>query len=97
MFPAGPIVERWAGVGRLWLGGKGSPGHTKGSIAILTDDGQLFAGDTLSNRTKPASASFIENERDLQDSLAILKQTKARVVYPGHGKPFPFEALSAIT
>ena len=73
-----------------------TPGHTKGSIAILTDDGQLFAGDTLSNQTKPASAPFIENEQDLQSSLAILKQTTARVVYPGHGKPFSFEALSAI-
>jgi len=24
-----------------------TPGHTKGSIAILTDDGKLFVGDTL--------------------------------------------------
>jgi hydroxyacylglutathione hydrolase len=74
-----------------------TPGHTRGSIAILTDDGQLFAGDTLSNRREPASAPFIENEQDLQASLALLKQTGARVVYPGHGKPFPFEALSSIT
>jgi hypothetical protein len=33
----------------------------------------------------------------LQNSLAILKRTNARVVYPGHGKPFSFEALTAIT
>jgi glyoxylase-like metal-dependent hydrolase (beta-lactamase superfamily II) len=25
------------------------PGHTKGSIAILTEDGSLFAGDTFFN------------------------------------------------
>ena len=54
-----------------------TPGHTKGSIAVLTDDGQLFVGDTLTNRTKPASASFIENEQELQGSLAILKRTNA--------------------
>lgn len=74
-----------------------TPGHTQGSIAILTDAGQLFVGDTVSNRTKPASAPFIENEQELQNSLARLKRLKARVVYPGHGKPFSFAALAAIT
>jgi hydroxyacylglutathione hydrolase len=29
------------------------PGHTKGSIAILTDQGDLFSGDTLVNMRKP--------------------------------------------
>lgn len=72
------------------------PGHTQGSIAILTDDGQLFAGDTLSNRRKPASAPLIENEQELQHSVALLKATKARVVYPGHGKPFSAEELASI-
>ena len=74
-----------------------TPGHTKGSIAVLTDDGQLFIGDTLFNRTKPAGSPFIENEQELHDSLVILKQANARIVYPGHGKPFPFEALLSIT
>ena len=73
-----------------------TPGHTPGSIAILCEDGQLFAGDTLSNRSKPGSAPLIENDQELQASLALLKQTNARIVYPGHGKPFPFEALAAI-
>jgi glyoxylase-like metal-dependent hydrolase (beta-lactamase superfamily II) len=73
-----------------------TPGHTRGSIAILTDDGQLFAGDTVTNRTKPARAAFVENEQELQESLARLKQVKAQVVYPGHGKPFSIEMLSSI-
>ena len=73
-----------------------TPGHTKGSLAVLTDDGQLFAGDTLSNRQKPARAPLIENEQELQNSVARLKQTKARVVYPGHGKPFSAEELASI-
>ena len=30
------------------------PGHTKGSVGILTDDGDLFAGDTFINKRKPA-------------------------------------------
>jgi hydroxyacylglutathione hydrolase len=73
-----------------------TPGHTKGSIAILTDDGQLFAGDTVANRRKPASAPFIENEQELHASLLALKGLKARVIYPGHGKPFTFEELASV-
>ncbi len=73
-----------------------TPGHTMGSIAILTGDGQLFCGDTVANRSKPASAPLIENDPELQASLKILKGLKARVVYPGHGKPFPFEELVSI-
>ena len=74
-----------------------TPGHTKGSIAILTADGQLFVGDTLSKRRKLTSAAFIENEKELHASLAVLKGLKARVIHPGHGKPFAFEELVALT
>jgi len=73
-----------------------TPGHTKGSIAILTDNGRLFIGDTLSNRTRPAYSPFIENEQELHDSLVILKRTNSRMVYPGHGRPFSFEALLSV-
>ena len=93
------VLEDGQGLAEYGLAAKvlHTPGHTKGSITVLTDDGQLFVGDTLTNRIKPASASFIENEHELQDSLATLKRTNARVVYPGHGKPFSFDALAAIT
>lgn len=74
-----------------------TPGHTKGSIAILTDDGHLFVGDTLANTRKLERTPVIQNEQELQDSVAKLKLTKAQMVYPGHGKPFRFEALSSIT
>jgi len=74
-----------------------TPGHTKGSISILTESGELFCGDTLGNYTKPASAPFIENDEELQNSISILKATNAHIIYAGHGKPFPFEAISSIT
>jgi hydroxyacylglutathione hydrolase len=74
-----------------------TPGHTKGSITVLTADGRLFAGDTVANWSKPDGAPFIENAQELQDSIKILKGTKARMVYPGHGKPFAFEALDSIS
>jgi len=74
-----------------------TPGHTKGSIAILTEDEVLFAGDTIVNSFRPECSRYIQDLGELRKSLAKLKTLKARVVYPGHGKPFPFEALATVT
>jgi len=73
-----------------------TPGHTPGSIAVLTGDRQLFAGDTVDNRTRPARAASIEDEQALQASLVKLKQTMPKIVYPGHGEPFSPEALASL-
>jgi hydroxyacylglutathione hydrolase len=73
-----------------------TPGHTKGSIAILAATGELFVGDTLSNRGKPDIAPFFESAQELQASLRMLKGLKAHMVYPGHGKPFAFEAVASL-
>ena len=73
-----------------------TPGHTPGSIAVLTDQGGLFPGDTISNSNKPDIGPFIQDDQELRDSLAKLKSLSARTIYPGHGKPFPFTALAGI-
>jgi hydroxyacylglutathione hydrolase len=73
-----------------------TPGHTRGSVCILTNDGQLFVGDMLANRMKPGFPPFIENDEALHKSLDVIKRLDARIVYPGHGKPFPFEVLLSI-
>jgi hydroxyacylglutathione hydrolase len=73
-----------------------TPGHTRGSICILTDYGQLFVGDTLTNKMKPGFSPFIENEEKLHKSIDVIKRIDAKWVYPGHGKPFPFEALKSL-
>lgn len=65
------------------------PGHTKGSIGLLTDKGDFFSGDTINNRTIPTAANIIENEDALNSSLEKIKQIPIRNVYPGHGSPFP--------
>jgi hydroxyacylglutathione hydrolase len=80
------------------------PGHTKGSIAILTEAGELFAGDTAGinpyamvfNRTRPVATPIIQDQGELKASLAKLKALNARTIYPGHGKPFPFTELAAV-
>ncbi len=67
------------------------PGHSKGSIGILTNDGDLFCGDLLQNNKKPEKFSLIDNEADFDASIEKLKGFKINTVFPGHGKPFPIE------
>ena len=73
-----------------------TPGHTKGSIAIQIDDGRLFIGDTVSNRDKPRRAPYVENEKELQESISKLKTINARIIYPGHGKPFNLKLFASV-
>lgn len=69
------------------------PGHTKGSIGILTDDGTLFAGDIFTNREKPDKAFYIDNYKDLKNSYSRLKTLNIKMIYPGHGKPFEMNQI----
>jgi hydroxyacylglutathione hydrolase len=71
------------------------PGHTRGSIGILTLDGSFFSGDTLTNSRKPDYAVLVENGAELQRSLSRLKTLPISTVYPGHGKPFDFRQIAA--
>jgi hydroxyacylglutathione hydrolase len=70
------------------------PGHTKGSIGILTDSGDLFAGDIFTNVFKPDLATYIENSHDLKNSFEKLKKMSIKTIYPGHGKPFEMEQIA---
>lgn len=65
------------------------PGHTKGSIGILTAPGDLFCGDLFDSMMGKASFEFfIDDMVAARASLARLRSLDVRVVYPGHGKPF---------
>jgi len=69
------------------------PGHTRGSIAILTDEGDLFCGDLLENRHDPALATFVDDADVLKASFDRLKQLDIQTVHPGHGEPFRFDEI----
>jgi glyoxylase-like metal-dependent hydrolase (beta-lactamase superfamily II) len=72
------------------------PGHTKGSIALLADGGELFAGDTVGIRGRLDYSPFVENLVQLKSSVRLLQQQRATTVYPGHGRPFPAAELKNI-
>ena len=69
------------------------PGHSKGSIGILTSGGDLFCGDLLMNTGKPTLGSIIDDREAADASVQRLKTLKVKTVYPGHGKPFPMRDL----
>jgi glyoxylase-like metal-dependent hydrolase (beta-lactamase superfamily II) len=61
------------------------PGHSKGSIGVLTNEGDLFCGDLIYNF---AGFSYIDNLEDFKESINKLKELDINTLYPGHGKPF---------
>jgi hydroxyacylglutathione hydrolase len=64
------------------------PGHSKGSIAILTASGALFCGDLLLCKDKPVLNNIIDDRAAAKASSERLKSLKANIVYTGHGDAF---------
>jgi glyoxylase-like metal-dependent hydrolase (beta-lactamase superfamily II) len=69
------------------------PGHSRGSIGILTADGDLFCGDLLENTDEPALNSIMDDPVAASASLAKLRGLAINTVYPGHGQPFSMDML----
>ena len=69
------------------------PGHSKGSIGILTADADFFCGDLLVNTDKPVLNSLIDDLAAGHASLQKLETMSIGTVYPGHGEPFPLPLL----
>jgi glyoxylase-like metal-dependent hydrolase (beta-lactamase superfamily II) len=67
------------------------PGHSKGSIGVLTAEGDLFCGDILGNTGKPEKTTIVDDSAELDASVERLKVLEVETVYPGHGKPFRME------
>lgn len=66
------------------------PGHSNGSIGVLTASGDLFCGDLLKNSGKPAP-NFALDPVGFRTSIERLRGLTITTVYPGHGKPFPMK------
>jgi hydroxyacylglutathione hydrolase len=69
------------------------PGHSKGSLGVLTAAGDLFCGDLLENQDKPAPNAIMDDPAACAASIEKLKRYDIDTVYPGHGGPFPIDAL----
>lgn len=70
------------------------PGHSRGSIGILTASGELFCSDLFENTKRPTLYSLMDDPTAANASVANLEALKIRTVYPGHGQPFAMELLT---
>ena len=65
------------------------PGHSSGSIGLLTADGDFFSGDLLANsRRGPRMGPIVDDRPAMEASVALAKSVVTGTVYPGHGEPF---------
>ena len=64
------------------------PGHSSGSIGVLSAGGDLFCGDLLANLEHPVLNSIIDDLAAARRSIERLERLPIQTVYPGHGGPF---------
>jgi len=69
------------------------PGHSKGSIGVLTANCDLFCGDLFSNTKRPELNPIMDNLAEANASAERLKGYKINTVFPGHGRPFSIGSL----
>jgi glyoxylase-like metal-dependent hydrolase (beta-lactamase superfamily II) len=67
------------------------PGHSKGSIGILTEDGSFICGDFLYNFFGKPSQEFCDNMEDYHSNAEKIKSLPVQIFYPGHGTPFTMQ------
>jgi glyoxylase-like metal-dependent hydrolase (beta-lactamase superfamily II) len=69
-----------------------TPGHTDGSLSVLLENGTAFVGCMTHNappfRLSPKHPIFADNLDQLWSSWKLLLDQGAKMIYPGHGKPF---------
>jgi len=74
-----------------------TPGHTLGSVSVLLDTGEVFVGCLAHNRLPftfhPALPIYAENVDLIKESWKKLIDAGAKMVFPGHGKPFSVEII----
>jgi hydroxyacylglutathione hydrolase len=70
-----------------------TPGHSNGSISLLTVEGVLFCGDIYGNAKKPEKTTLIQDQGNFDQSIKRIKTLDAHTFYPGHGFQFKAEEL----
>ena len=64
------------------------PGHSKGSVGVLTEDGHFFCGDVLENIDEPNQAKMVSDDNAMKESIEKIGSLDFKFVYPGHGRLF---------
>jgi glyoxylase-like metal-dependent hydrolase (beta-lactamase superfamily II) len=85
-----PLIEKGLPVKILEL-----PGHTEDSIGIVVNNEVLFCGDAAMNGFPSINRNiiWIESLEQYKSSWKTMIQEEVKMIYPGHGNPFPKEDL----
>jgi len=74
-----------------------TPGHTIGSISVILDSGEAFVGCMAHNgfpfRFRPGLPIYAQDIEAIKKCWKILIDRGIKMIYPGHGKPFPVEVM----
>ena len=71
-----------------------TPGHTEGSICILTATGKLYCGDLFMNMKIPQISLWANNFSQLNKSVQKILKEKFTEIAPGHGNGFTIDELN---
>ena len=72
------------------------PGHSPCSLAVITAEGDAFVGDLFVNYTVPSQPIYLWNREAWQRSYERVQALEPRMVYVGHGEPFPGGQLDTL-
>jgi len=70
------------------------PGHTKGSVGVLTGEKDFIVGDAMFHIIRPTTALLYENREQMEKSAGIIIRSGARLLYVGHGSPLSTEKFT---
>ncbi len=85
----GQLLNEFGFPARVWH----TPGHTAGSVSIVTEDGTAFVGDSILNLLHVSFPLFWEDPVAARESACRIQSLQPRVCYSGHGKPFVLNEL----
>ena len=77
-----------------------TPGHTPGSLSLLLESGEAFVGCQAHNglpfRLTPGLPLFAMSIDKVRESWEILIDRGAKMIFPGHGKPFDIDIMKKV-
>lgn len=72
------------------------PGHSPGSLGVVTTGGDVFVGDLFVNYSVPSQPIYLSDREAWQRSCRRIRALEPRLVYVGHGEPFAGSRLENI-
>ncbi|HKI48987.1 MAG TPA: MBL fold metallo-hydrolase [Desulfobacteria bacterium] len=74
-----------------------TPGHSRGSVSVLLENGDAFVGDLAMSgfplRFNPGLPILADDITEVRRSWELLLDKGAKTVYPAHGKPFSADII----